>query len=130
MTDTYIQLNIAGKLRGWKMNQTTIEFWSKELDTEVFNSSSNYAAIYGGLIANCKVKREEPDFTYEEICDAVDEMMFTEEGKSSLVAVQKIFEESQHYIELVKKLELQLATMKEAVAETKKKAALKPKKKK
>lgn len=114
--------NCIGKDRGWKVNMFTVETWAKEIDTDAFNSTSTYGAVYAGLLANCKVKREEPDFTYEQVCDYVDELNTTEEGIKVLNEVKAKFEESQYYIKLVKKLNDQL----DETADDKKKQEMTP----
>ncbi len=103
---SYILLkDFIGKDRGWKVNMMTVELWSKQLDDAAFQSSSLYGAVYAGLIANCKVKQEEPDFTFEQVCELVDEMNLTEAGRLVLDEIRVKFEESQYYITLVKKLQ-------------------------
>ena len=106
---SYILLkDFIGKDRGWKVNMMTIELWSKQLDDSAFQSTSLYGAVYAGLVANCKVKQEEPDFTYEDISDLVDEMNLTDEGRKVLSDIKFKFEESQYYIELIKRLKQQV----------------------
>ena len=77
----YIQIEIGGKLRGWKVNQLTLEEWSKRMGTT--NTSALYSAIYAGLVANCYVKSEEPDFTFENVCDWTDKLISTNAGMIS-----------------------------------------------
>lgn len=102
---SYILLkDCIGKDRGWKVNMMTIEMWSKELNTDAFNSTSTYAAVYAGLVANCLVKKEEPDFSFEQVCDYVDSL----QDDKILEDVKARFEESQYYIKLVKKLNEQI----------------------
>lgn len=105
----------AGKDRGWKVNMMTIEIWSKSIDESAFSSTSTYAGVYAGLVANCKVKQEEPDFTFEEICDYVDKMNESDEGLAVLEEVKRLFEESQYYIKLVNKLKEQVAELTEDI---------------
>jgi len=75
---SYLQINIGGKERGLKFNQLAIETIAKYNDAETI-SGLLYAMIYGGLKANAYVKREEPDFTFEQVCDWVDELENKEE---------------------------------------------------
>ena len=72
---SYIQVEFLGKLRGLKFNQAALV----EVQLKNGNNTTNavqyyYAVIWGGLIGNCIVKCEEPDFTYEQVCDAVDKL--------------------------------------------------------
>lgn len=70
---SYLQLELGGKLRGLKFNQLAIEIISTHNDTNT-QSAFMYAMIYGGLMGNSYVKREEPDYTFENVCDWVDVM--------------------------------------------------------
>jgi len=107
-------------LRGWKVTQQTIEIWSTLTDwANGFNSTSTYAVIYGGLIANCTVKREEPDFTFEDVVEWVDELNFTDEGVKTISTIKDAFEKSQHYINVLDKLRVQLSDIKQGVAKKK-----------
>jgi len=78
---SYIQINIgtervteagqpAHNLRGLKFNQLAIEILSTHNDDTA--SALTYAMVYGGLRGNSYVKREEPDYTFEQVCDWVD----------------------------------------------------------
>ena len=78
---SYLQIDLGGKIRGLKFNQLAIEIISTYNDLES-NTSFLYAMIYGGLRGNTYVKREEADYTFEEVCDWVDAM----ENKEEIVA--------------------------------------------
>lgn len=106
----YIQVELGGQLRGWKVNQMTIEIWSKLLNQDAFNSSSNYGAVYGGLVANCEAKRIEPDFTFEQVCDWVDELNLIDTGVVVMQQIKEAFEESQYFIKIIEKLNVALVT--------------------
>lgn len=78
---SYLQLELGGKLRGLKFNQLAIEIISTYNDTQT-QSAFMYAMIYGGLMGNSYVKREEADYTFENVCDWVDVM----ENKAEAIA--------------------------------------------
>lgn len=119
---SYILLkDCIGKDRGWKVNMFTIEKWGKGIDPDAFNSTSTYAAVHAGLLANCKVKEEEPDFTYEQVCDYVDALNESGEGVNILEEINKVFESSQYFVRLVEKLKLDLRTLKGDIDDDKKK---------
>ena len=101
----YIQIDIGGKLRGWKANQMTLELWSKKTSAESSNSTSTYAAVYAGLMANCYVKSEEPDFTFEDVCDWTDKL-----GVTELEKIKTAFEESESYIATLERMNAVLKT--------------------
>lgn len=110
----YIQIEIGGKLRGWKVNQLTLEEWSKRMGTT--NTSALYSAIYAGLIANCYVKSEEPDFTFENVCDWTDKLISTNSGMKIVEVIKETFEKSEAYISAIKRLQ----ELTEAVSDKKK----------
>lgn len=96
---SYIQIDIGGKLRGLKFNQLAIEIISTHNDTAT-NTGFLYAMIYGGLRGNSYVKREEPDYDFEKVCDWVDEMGNKEEEIAKITAC---LTETQIWKELVKR---------------------------
>jgi len=51
-----------------------------------------YALVYGGLKANCYVKNEPEDFTFENVCDWTDEL-----NDETLIKVQSAFQETEAY---------------------------------
>lgn len=95
---SYLQLELGGKLRGLKFNQLAIEIISTHNDNST-QSSFMYAMIYGGLMGNSYVKREEPDYTFENVCDWVDVM----ENKAEAIAkVTEVLTSTQVWKNLVK----------------------------
>ncbi len=113
--NNYLQINIGGKLRGWKINQMTIEIWSKQYDKDAAGASSTYGVVFGGLKANCYAKQEDEDFTLEDVCNWVDDMQLTEEGRADLKAIKDAFESSQHYIAILQRLNNELDAVKKEV---------------
>ncbi len=69
---SYIKVDIGGKERGLKFNTLAIRLFVTKMDIANFNLTANYAMIYAGLYANCYVKGEEVDFTFEEVVDWVE----------------------------------------------------------
>lgn len=121
----YITITIGGKERGWKVNQMTLEIWSKKTLNDATNSTSAYAAVNAGLMANCYVKNEEPDFTFEQVCDWVDELNATDAGQKVLQLIAKTFDESQVYLAALERMNKQLKSMQPAGDSGKKKQATK-----
>ena len=70
---SYTTITLNGKERGLKFNQLAIEIIAQYNDTNT-NTGFLYAMIYGGLKGNSYVKREEADYTFEEVCDWIDAM--------------------------------------------------------
>ena len=79
MTNGYIQVNILGKMRGIKFGMIAVQQITLEAQKlgKVLGVSLDFAMVpvivYWGLYNNCYVKREEPDFTFEDVSDFVDE---------------------------------------------------------
>jgi hypothetical protein len=79
MTNGYIQVNILGKMRGVKFGMIAVQQITLEAQKlgKVLGVSLDFAMVpvivYWGLYNNCYVKREEPDFTFEDVSDFVDE---------------------------------------------------------
>lgn len=71
---SYIQIEIGGRVRGLKFNQYAHIIVQEKIDPDHSNASINSALIYGGLKGNCYVKGEEPDFTFEQVCDWIEEL--------------------------------------------------------
>lgn len=109
---SYLQIELGGKTRGLKFNQLAIELISSYNDTKT-NTGFVYAMIYGGLMGNTYVKREEADYTFEEVCDWIDEI----QNKEELVAkVTAALTDTQTFKSLIKQQE------KEETKDKKKKA--------
>ncbi len=81
---SYIQIEIGGKERGLKFNQLAIEIIASYNDGAT-TSSFMYAMYYGGLRGNSYVKREETDYTFEQVCDWVDELKNKSEVNEKVV---------------------------------------------
>ena len=119
---SYTQIELGGKSRGWKFNQEAFEIFLKKVNwMEPNPAGDTYACIYGGLIANCRVKNETVDFTFENVCDWVDELNATDAGQKVLTLVAKTFNESQVYLLALERMKKQIKTMKSEPETSKKK---------
>lgn len=98
--NNYIQIEIGGKLRGLKFNQLSLEVYNKAIDYERPMASAIYGTFYAGLVGNCYAKKEEQDFTFEEVTDWVDELL--SKNKKDIESVCKIWEETHVYKEWLK----------------------------
>lgn len=94
---SYIQVTIGGKPRGLKFNQMAVLTMTQYLDYNNMAATYGYALVYSGLIANCYVKREEPDFTFEQVCDWADELTVDD-----LTKIRECFESTQTFKTLTK----------------------------
>lgn len=75
----YIQADILGRTRGFKFGMLAVQQIGMEMQKlgKVFGDNSiDLAAvpviIYWGLFNNCYIKKEDPDFTFEDVVDWVD----------------------------------------------------------
>ena len=91
MTNGYIQIDILGKMRGLKFGMIAVQQITHEAQKlgKVLGSSVDYAMVsvivYWGLYNNCHVKREDPDFTFEDVSDYVDDHITETEKFQSVV---------------------------------------------
>ena len=96
---SYIKITIGGKERGLKFNQLAIELMSQYNDSNT-TTGFVYALFYAGLRGNSYVKREEPDYTFENVCDWVDVL----ENKEKVINdVSAVLTETEVWKTLVKK---------------------------
>lgn len=89
---SYIQLELGGKTRGLKFNQMAVITMTNYLDFNNLAATYGYALVYAGLVANCYVKREEPDFNFEQVCDWVETLT-----PEQLMDVRNCFESTQTF---------------------------------
>ena len=89
---SYIQIELGGKLQGLKFNQLSIEIFTANINYEAIDTSSIYAIFFAGITGNYYAKRKEVDFTFENVCDWVDEV-----DKDIIVKVCDMFAETNAY---------------------------------
>lgn len=100
MSNGYIQISIGGRLRGIKFGMLAVEQLltasakDKDRNGEINPTKTAYKLIYFGLLNNCEVKNIEPDFDLENVCDWVDDLAASSEGKQILEKVTETFTES------------------------------------
>lgn len=81
MSQGYIQADVLGRRRGLKFGMLAAQ--RIMLEAQKLNASLGTEVdvalvpviVYWGLFNNCYVKREDPDFTFEDVCDWVDANM-------------------------------------------------------
>ena len=90
-------MDVLGRKRGLKFGMLAAQHIMTEAQklNATLGSDVDVALVpvivYWGLFNNCFVKREDPDFTFEEVCDWVDENIHEPE---KFVEVVKCFYES------------------------------------
>lgn len=79
MTNGYIRAEVLGQMRGLKFGMLAVQ--QITLQAQKLNLALGAeidlalvpVIVYWGLFNNCYVKREDPDFCFEDVCDWVDE---------------------------------------------------------
>jgi hypothetical protein len=89
---SYCKINIGGKERGLKFNQMAVLILQEKTDKEFPIQSGAYALVYGGLKANCFVSGVEADFTWQDVCEWVEDM-----DTDTMNIVTAAFKETQAY---------------------------------
>lgn len=64
----------GSNLRGLKFNQYAHMLVQEKIDNDHPEASINSALIYGGLKGNCYAKGVDPDFTFEDVCDWLEDI--------------------------------------------------------
>lgn len=111
---SYLQIEIGGKLRGLKFNQYAVITMAKLVDLDNYEASAGYALIYAGLRANLYVKREEPDFTFEQVCDWVEDL-----SQETLTKIMEVWQETQAFKDLIAKGEKEEPVTKKKLSNSK-----------
>ena len=95
---SYIKILIGGKERGLKFNQMAVVVMAQKADIENYAATAGYAMVYAGLKANCFVKSEECDFTFEQVCDWVENL-----SPETMLSIYEVFQSTQAYKALIEK---------------------------
>lgn len=106
----YVEMNILGQKRGLKFGNLAFERIEKELfklyeGAEYYNTKMQADIVFAGLINNCYRKGVDPDFTYEQIFDFIDDNQRNIEVVTEIAEVIRVYENSkpmQEHIERVK----------------------------
>lgn len=117
---SYIKVNLGSKERGLKFNQLAFETFLRNINAEALNTSSTYAMFFAGLEGNRTVKREEPDYTFEQVCEWVDELFEQEGGKEKILEVDKVFQETTAFKNFIKEHEGSVRSTEESGPDKKK----------
>lgn len=97
----YIEIEIGGKLRGFRFNQVALEMFSKHLNVEVPVSSAIYSTFYAGLYGNSVLKNEDITYSFEDVSIWVDDL-YNEGKKDEIKKVCDAWEATNYYREWLK----------------------------
>lgn len=104
MKDGLINIEIGGKHRTLKFNMRAIETFSEIKNGGNGTLSAAASMIYSGLIGYYYAKQVEPDFTFEDVNDWVEELIY--DGKEEIISkIDKCFGESRALIYFMKKVD-------------------------
>ena len=111
----YCEITVGGKKVGLKFNMYAIELFSeiKGRSTTIKNLTT---IVYAGMLGNCYAKQTEPELSFEDISDWVDEQMINQDETGELATVSECFQASN-----VLKATIEKASNGAADEETKKK---------
>ena len=98
---SYIKIELGGKERGLKFNQLALEI-IRSKSNPLSDIQNVYALFYGGLRGNSFVKEEEPDYTFENVCDWVDEIYVKPDAADIIKKVSEVFTSTQMYQSIIK----------------------------
>lgn len=90
--------------RGFKFNQLALEI-IRSKSNPASDIQNVYALFYGGLRGNSFVKEEEPDYSFEQVTDWVDELYLRPEAGEVIKSVSDVFTSTQMYQALIKEPE-------------------------
>ncbi len=79
MKNGYIAVSILGRVRGLKFGMIAVQQINQDAQKLGLKLGASVdlamvpVIVYWGLFNNCYVKREDPDFTFEDVADFVDD---------------------------------------------------------
>lgn len=86
----YIQADILGKIRGLKFGtlateQIVLELAKLNADTNFYNSAMIAIIVYWGLYNNSFIKREQMDYTFEDVVNWIEDNLDKQETLTEIV---------------------------------------------
>jgi hypothetical protein len=90
----YTEITINGRKAGLKFNMYAIEQF-ETIKGRNGNIKNFTTIIYAGILGNAYVKQVEPQFTFEEVSDWVEELVLNGDTEGELNRVSEIFTNSQ-----------------------------------
>lgn len=93
-----MKIKLNGKEYGIKFNQLAIEKLHEFNDGET-TSGFMYAMVYGGMLGYSRLKREDVEYTWELVCEWVDDM---ENKNEQIQAITNLLNETKVWNDLIK----------------------------
>lgn len=92
MKNGYCEITVNGKTIGLKFNMYAIERYNEIKG--IGGAKHAVAMVYGGMLGNCFVKQIEPEISFEEIVDWVDEDFIKNGLDGEMKRISECFNES------------------------------------
>jgi hypothetical protein len=89
----YTEITINGRKAGLKFNMYAIEQF-ETIKGRNGNIKNFTTIIYAGILGNAYVKQVEPQFTFEEVCDWLDEQLLNGDANGELKHLMEVFANS------------------------------------
>jgi hypothetical protein len=111
----YIQAEILGKVRGLKFGtlaaeNITLKLVELGMETGNYSSAMIAEVIYWGLYNNSYVKREVMDFTFEQVCEWVDDNWRS--NKELIRKITDVYQDSKYTKEYVEEVKVSMDDVK------------------
>jgi len=116
MNDGFIKVTLGGKERSLKFNMRAMETFTEVKNQGIHIMSASVTLVYSGLIGWYYTKQIEVDFTFADVVDWVEELIFSNQ-QSVLSDIDKCFQGSksyQYFKDRTKKLEAEAAKKKKS----------------
>lgn len=107
---SYCKVLMGGVERGLKFNNLAMLIMAEKTSKDYPNQTAGYAMVYGGLRGCSYAKGEEPEYTFEQVVDWVDQMTIEQSG-----VIAEAFQQSEAY----KRTEAYLQSVEESKKKTK-----------
>lgn len=96
MADGFIKITIGGKERSLKFNMRAMEAFTEVKNQGTRIVSASVTLVYSGLIGWYYSQQLEPDFTFSDVIDWVEELIYNKQ-ESVLTEIDKCFMDSRTY---------------------------------
>jgi hypothetical protein len=96
----YIKVLLGGKERGLNFSQMAWVEFLKKVDHDRWDTTCNYAMVWGGLVENHYRKNEPVEFTISDVIDWVDVL-----EKDALDQIAEKFQATQQFKKLIEATE-------------------------
>jgi hypothetical protein len=90
MNNGYTEITINGRKAGLKFNMYAIEQF-ETIKGRNGNIKNFTTIIWAGILGNAYVKQIEPEFTFEEVCDWLDEQHANGDAEGEVKRISDVF---------------------------------------